>query len=607
MNKNGPELYIDKNTSVMSPDAFTVFKDVVGMDGKSAFSDNCVPTSIESKKHMVEWKEMKEALSSSVPLEYYVFAYCVRANNKARRRIKSTWDALSAPLELVDAPPEHRGYSRGLPDEDEDILKAVAIYRHESAEFEKIKSEFPNESAADDACRMSPQEYTEKALSGFSKTLEIISAAFPSICGLCKKYSISGAPVPVVFAVACDILNLQDFAEACAEVDVMSSEKFVLLLIIVFTSKLISPRFTDADVFFQYRIGKYLGIWLEGPGHEVLKTDISQIGGQYSKDVRQAMEQAKKQRKQALTPVNELFGENALLSSKLMVFLSSVAAATNLPIGIHSILEQSEISKETIRDAMLLSDLSSSDVSCEMNQCETLTFLLLFQGLSKAFNEQRKATDKALSLAKQAAEKPLRAAAKEIQTAENQLPEKEELERQLAQARSAISRLEEQRDALLDSLDAADKQIARQKDNIDSYINDRAELAELRTYVYEMNRGTTAEAEPVNEEKDNKTVYPYLNVPDGIICIGGYDGWRNEMQERFPTIRFLSTSVTHDIRLFRNAKAVWFQPAFISHKAFWRALDTARSYNIPVHYLSKHSVATNSQQLIAKIKEMSES
>ena len=245
MNKNGPELYIDKNTSVMSPDAFTVFKDVVGMDGKSAFSDNCVPTSIESKKHMVEWKEMKEALSSSVPLEYYVFAYCVRANNKARRRIKSTWDALSAPLELVDAPPEHRGYSRGLPDEDEDILKAVAIYRHESAEFEKIKSEFPNESAADDACRMSPQEYTEKALSGFSKTLEIISAAFPSICGLCKKYSISGAPVPVVFAVACDILNLQDFAEACAEVDVMSSEKFVLLLIIVFTSKLISPRFTD--------------------------------------------------------------------------------------------------------------------------------------------------------------------------------------------------------------------------------------------------------------------------------------------------------------------------------------------------------------------------
>ena len=143
MNKNGPELYIDKNTSVMSPDAFTAFKDVVGMDGKSAFSDNCVPTSLESKKHMVEWKEMKEALSSSVPLEYYVFAYCVRANNKARRRIKSTWDALSAPLELVDAPPEHRGYSRGLPDEDEDILKAVAIYRHESAEFEKIKSEFP--------------------------------------------------------------------------------------------------------------------------------------------------------------------------------------------------------------------------------------------------------------------------------------------------------------------------------------------------------------------------------------------------------------------------------------------------------------------------------
>lgn len=110
------------------------------MDGKSAFSDNCVPTSLESKKHMVEWKEMKEALSSSVPLEYYVFAYCVRANNKARRRIKSTWDALSAPLELVDAPPEHRGYSRGLPEEDEDILKAVAIYRHESAEFEKSRA-----------------------------------------------------------------------------------------------------------------------------------------------------------------------------------------------------------------------------------------------------------------------------------------------------------------------------------------------------------------------------------------------------------------------------------------------------------------------------------
>ena len=87
MNKNGPELYIDKNTSVMAPDAFTAFKDVVGMDGKSAFSDNCVPTSLESKKHMVEWKKMKEALSSSVPLEYYVFAYCVRASNKAWRRI----------------------------------------------------------------------------------------------------------------------------------------------------------------------------------------------------------------------------------------------------------------------------------------------------------------------------------------------------------------------------------------------------------------------------------------------------------------------------------------------------------------------------------------
>lgn len=145
------------------------------------------------------------------------------------------------------------------------------------------------------------------------------------------------------------------------------------------------------------------------------------------------------------------------------------------------------------------------------------------------------------------------------------------------------------------------KQITAMQEIIDGHASIDAELAELREVIYNMASG--AEEEVSNDEP--LPVFPYLDTPVGSICIGGYDGWRNQMQDRFPNIRFLASSTNYDLQIVRRAPMIWIQPNYISHKAYNRLLDEARRYNVTVHYLGKQSVNTNSYQILQHIRGIS--
>lgn len=65
---------------------------------------------------------------------------------------------------------------------------------------------------------------------------------------------------------------------------------------------------------------------------------------------------------------------------------------------------------------------------------------------------------------------------------------------------------------------------------------------------------------------------------------GGHDSWRKAAKPLFPIARFYDREILPDLNAIQKADVVWLQISALSHKYYFRIIETARKNGIPVRY-----------------------
>lgn len=118
---------------------------------------------------------------------------------------------------------------------------------------------------------------------------------------------------------------------------------------------------------------------------------------------------------------------------------------------------------------------------------------------------------------------------------------------------------------------------------------DRKELAGLREVIF------TAD----HRDDDHISVTLPYEVQGRTLIFGGHDMWQKPMKD-FLTghVRFIDRDmVAFDTDVIRNTEAVWIQTNAISHKMYYRIMDAARKWKIPVKYFLYASARKCAEQI----------
>lgn len=121
---------------------------------------------------------------------------------------------------------------------------------------------------------------------------------------------------------------------------------------------------------------------------------------------------------------------------------------------------------------------------------------------------------------------------------------------------------------------------------------DRAELAQLRETLYQLRAGEDA----VDEDNGPLVDLPW-QVKRQIVVFGGHDSWRKAVRPLLPGARFYDREVLPDPNTIRGAETVWLQVNAMSHTYYYRIIDVARKYDIPVRYFGSASAKKCALQL----------
>ena len=118
------------------------------------------------------------------------------------------------------------------------------------------------------------------------------------------------------------------------------------------------------------------------------------------------------------------------------------------------------------------------------------------------------------------------------------------------------------------------------------------ELADLRELVFKSEND-----EDPYEEAADETLFPY-EVQKDTIVFGGHDTWQKAIKPLLRgSIRFIDRGLVFDTSIIRHVDVVWIQSNAISHKQYYRVVDTARQYSKPVRYFTYASAAKCAEQL----------
>lgn len=120
---------------------------------------------------------------------------------------------------------------------------------------------------------------------------------------------------------------------------------------------------------------------------------------------------------------------------------------------------------------------------------------------------------------------------------------------------------------------------------------DRQELADLRELVFH-------QQEDIYQDEPTETSVQFPYTPhQRIVVFGGHDSWSREIKPRLPGIRFIDRTMLPNADLIRRADVVWIQTNALSHAYFYKIIDEARKYRIPVRYFSYASALKCAEQL----------
>ena len=157
-----------------------------------------------------------------------------------------------------------------------------------------------------------------------------------------------------------------------------------------------------------------------------------------------------------------------------------------------------------------------------------------------------------------------------------------ELKAEIRRLRSALHDAERAARDVRQELDAEKKQAAQ----------DLRELADLREIVF------SQEQEEENAEEEPRLELPYTVVRETLV-FGGHDSWLKAIKPMFKgNIRFIDRDYVFDTAIIRRAEAIWIQTNSISHKQYYRIVDTARQFKKPVRYFGNASATKCAAQLI---------
>ena len=157
-----------------------------------------------------------------------------------------------------------------------------------------------------------------------------------------------------------------------------------------------------------------------------------------------------------------------------------------------------------------------------------------------------------------------------------------ELSRQLKESRKALHEAEQGMRQLQERIQALEVDALR----------DRAELSQLRETLFAL---SSKENQP-EELPETEIEFP-CQTKRRIVAFGGHDTWRKAIHPMLPGVRFFDREMLPDVNAIRGADVIWIQSNAISHKFYYRVIDTARKENIPVRYFGFASARKCAEQL----------
>lgn len=157
-----------------------------------------------------------------------------------------------------------------------------------------------------------------------------------------------------------------------------------------------------------------------------------------------------------------------------------------------------------------------------------------------------------------------------------------ELKAEIRRLKAALHVAEQAAKGARQELEAAKKQSAQE----------RRELADLRELVF------SQEQEEAREEEEPQLELPYTVVKETLI-FGGHDTWLKAIKPMLKgNVRFIDRSFLFDTSIIRRAEVLWIQTNALSHKQYYRIIDTARQFKKPVRYFANASALKCAAQLI---------
>ena len=173
-------------------------------------------------------------------------------------------------------------------------------------------------------------------------------------------------------------------------------------------------------------------------------------------------------------------------------------------------------------------------------------------------------------------------------TERDNLPEAKKEDEQTAILRAEIKRLKASLHDTEKLVRDTRKELAAAKEKASI---EHRELADLREVVF--NR----ESELQVTEDTTSIDFPY-DVKRNTLVFGGHDSWEKAVKPLLTgNVRFISRDLIFDTSIIRHADVIWIQTNAISHKQYYRIVDTARQHSKPIRYFTYASASKCAEQV----------
>lgn len=123
--------------------------------------------------------------------------------------------------------------------------------------------------------------------------------------------------------------------------------------------------------------------------------------------------------------------------------------------------------------------------------------------------------------------------------------------------------------------------------------NDREELRQLRDTLFSIRSADDGE-----EQFPDPGIELPWRTQRQILAFGGHDTWRKTIRPLLPEVQFIDWKTLPDISALKNADVIWIQANALSHKFYYRIIETTRKNGISVRYFGFASARKCAEQLV---------